>query len=193
VGMKQTLDVINAMEAEGVISRYAIVGAVAAYNYIEPAVTSDLDILVSFDKAAATSQHPALISLEPIYSYLRSKGYDQHRREGIVIEGWPVQFLPVAGPLDVEALGQAEDVEVEVNRGEGSVRTRVLRPEHIIANALRVGRPQDFIRIAQFLQEDAVEITALCALLDRHSLRDSWRSFCKRAGISDPCDLDKKV
>jgi hypothetical protein len=49
MGMKQTLDVINAMEADGVIGRYAIAGAVAAYNYIEPTVTEDVDILVSFD------------------------------------------------------------------------------------------------------------------------------------------------
>src|SRR5262249_8765982 len=143
MGMKQTLDVINRMEADGVIGRYAIAGAVAAYNYIEPAVTDDLDILVSFD-TPASSQRPGLISLQPIYSYLRSKGYDQHQKEGIVIEGWPVQFLPVATPVDAEALAQAEDVEVEVNRGEGAVKTRILRPEHIIANALRVGRPQDF-------------------------------------------------
>lgn len=190
MGMKQTLDVINRMEADGVIGRYAIAGAVAAYNYIEPAVTSDLDVLVSFEQPES-SQKTALISLEPVYSYLKAKGYDQHQKEGIVIGAWPVQFLPVASPLDAEALAQAEDVEVEVNRGEGTVKTRVLRPEHIIANALRVGRPQDFIRIAQFLQEQAVNITALCALLDRHSLKDSWQSFCRRAGIGNPCDLDK--
>ena len=50
MGMKQTLDVINRMEADGIIGRYAIAGAVAAYNYIEPTVTEDLDILVSFDQ-----------------------------------------------------------------------------------------------------------------------------------------------
>ena len=190
--MKQTLDVLNQMEADRVIDRYAVAGAVAAYNYIEPAVTSDLDILVSFDQPAGL-QKIALISLEPVYSYLKTKGYDQHRKEGIVIGGWPVQFLPVATPLDVEALAQAEDIEVEVNRGEGAVKTRVLRPEHVIANALRVGRPQDFIRIAQFLQEQAVDITALCALLDRHSLKDSWQSFCRRAGIGNPCDLSREA
>ena len=190
MGMKQTLDVINQMEADGIIGRYAVAGAVAAYNYIEPAVTSDLDILVSFETPVNLPRQPVLISLEPIYSYLRSKGYDQHQKEGIVIEGWPVQFLPVASPLDVEALGQAEDIDVEVNRGEGAVKTRILRPEHIIANALRVGRPQDLIRIAQFLQEEAVEISALCRLLDRHSLKDVWQSFCRRAGIHDPCNLD---
>jgi hypothetical protein len=49
MGVKQTL-VINTMEADGVIGRYAISGAVAAYNYIEPTVTDDLDILVSFKR-----------------------------------------------------------------------------------------------------------------------------------------------
>jgi hypothetical protein len=38
MGLKQTLEVINAMEADGVIARYAIGDAVAAYNYIEPTV-----------------------------------------------------------------------------------------------------------------------------------------------------------
>ena len=188
--MKQTLDVINRMEADGVIGQYAIAGAVAAYNYIEPALTSDLDILVSFDEPA-NSKKSGLISLDPIYAYLKTKGYGEHRKEGILIEGWPVQFLPVASDLDVEALAQAEDIDVEVNPAEGVVKTRILRPEHIMANALRVGRPQDFIRIAQFLQENAVDLTALCALLERHDLKGRWRSFCKRTGIDDPCDVDK--
>jgi hypothetical protein len=63
MAMQQTLAVINAMEAAGIIGRYAIGGAVAAYNYTEAAVTEDLDILVSFD--GATTQQPAgLISLQ---------------------------------------------------------------------------------------------------------------------------------
>jgi len=49
MGMKQTLDVINRMEADGIIGRYAIAGAVAAYNYVEPTVTKDVDILIAFD------------------------------------------------------------------------------------------------------------------------------------------------
>jgi hypothetical protein len=43
MGMKQTLDIINRMEADGIVDRYAIGGAVAAYNYVEPAVTEDLE------------------------------------------------------------------------------------------------------------------------------------------------------
>src|SRR5262249_17406154 len=153
------------------------------YNYIEPALTNDLDILVSFDTPA--NLH------EPIYAYLRSKGYDQ-RKEGIVIEEWPVQFLPVANSVDVEALAQADDIQVEINREEAAIKTRILLPEHLIANALRAGRPQDLIRIAQFVQEEAVDISALCGLLDRHNLKDIWQSFCRRTGDRDPCKLDLK-
>src|SRR5271166_115178 len=105
MGMKQTLDVLNRMEVDGVVGRYAIGGAVGAYNYIEPAVTDDLDILVSFESGPTPSQ-TGLVTLEPILTYLRQKGYSDFRKEGLVIEGWAVQFLPVADELDAEALAQ---------------------------------------------------------------------------------------
>ena len=191
MGMKQTLEVINRMEADGIIGRYAIAGAVAAYNYVEPSVTDDLDILVSFDAVPAQPQS-GLVTLSPIFSYLNDKGYSEFRKEGLVIEGWPVQFLPVASDLDAEALTRAEEVEIEISPSEGSVNSRVLRPEHIVATALRIGRPRDHIRITQFLEEQAVDLDALCDVIDRHGLRGSWRAFCGRAGIPDPCDVQPK-
>lgn len=81
MGIKQTLDVINAMERDGVIERYAIGGAVAAFNYIEQAVTEDLDIFLSFDSTSP------LITLDPILKDLRRRGYSDFRKEGIMIEG----------------------------------------------------------------------------------------------------------
>jgi hypothetical protein len=69
-----------------------------------------------------------------------------------------------------------------------SLKTRVLRAEHLVAIALRVGRPKDLIRIIQFLDEGAVDIRALCAVLKRHHLRDVWGAFCKRTGIENPCE-----
>ena len=185
MGMKQTLDVINAMEADGVIERYAIAGAVAAYNYIEPTVTEDVDILVSFD-VPSTQPRSGIVTLAPILSYLKSRGYDQYRKEGLLIEGWPVQFLPVADDLDAEALAQAPDTEITVSRADGVVKTRVLLPEHLVAISLRVGRPKDAIRIIQFLDASAVNLRRLRDILTRHSLIDPWRAFCRRAGISDP-------
>jgi hypothetical protein len=81
------------MEADGVVGRYAIGGAVAAFNYIEVSFTEDLDILVSFEdqvQAKATG----LATLGPILKYLAEKGFTEFRKEGVVVSGWPVQFLP---------------------------------------------------------------------------------------------------
>jgi hypothetical protein len=118
MGMKQTLDVLNRMQADGIIGPYAIAGAVAAYRYIEPAVTEDLDILISFESK------PALVNVTPIFNYLKKIGYESYSKEGIVIEGWPVQFIPVIDELDAEALANAEDVDIDIPF-EGVVSTRV--------------------------------------------------------------------
>jgi hypothetical protein len=186
MGLKQTLDVINRMEVDGVIGRYAISGAVAAYYYIEPTVTDDLDILVSFRESPDEIQS-GLISLSAVFSHLKGKGYGEFRKEGLQIEGWPVQFLPVASDLDVEALAQAQDLEFQVSEAEGPVKTRILRAEHLVATSLKIGRPKDHIRIVQFLEERAVHLEVLCTVLRRHSLIEAWRSFCYRTGIPDPC------
>ena len=191
MGMKQTLDVINAMEAEGVIGRYAIAGAVAAYNYIEPTVTEDVDVLISLD-LPSSAVRSGLVTLAPILSYLKSRGYGEYRKEGLLIEGWPVQFLPVADDLDAEALSQAQDLEITVNASDGPVKTRVLRPEHLVAISLRVGRPKDAIRIIQFLDAGAVDLERLRQILASHHLTDAWRSFCRQAGIADPCNLQSR-
>jgi hypothetical protein len=186
MGIRQTLEVVNGLVAEGVIGRYAIAGAVAAYNYIEAAVTEDLDILISF--GPATGQPSAgLILLNPIVSHLRIQGYTEWRKEGIMIEGWPVQFIPVATELDAEALDRALDIELEMQPGAGGIPTRVLRPEHLVATSLKVGRPKDFARIAQFLGEGAVDRDALCDVLDRHGLMRLWAAFCNRVGLANPC------
>jgi hypothetical protein len=188
MGMKKTLDVINALQADRIIGRYAIAGAIAAYNYIEPTVTEDLDVLISFD-VASDRPRAGLITLTPILSHLKAKGYGEYRKEGLLIEGWPVQFLPVTDDLDAEALTQAQEVDIKIGDLEGSVKTRVLRPEHLVAISLRVGRPKDAIRIIQFLDANAVNIAQLRAILERHRLTDMWRAFCRRAGIADPCGL----
>jgi hypothetical protein len=107
--LKKTLDVLNAMEADRIIGRYAIAGAVAAYRYLEPTLTQDLDVLVSFEPKAA------LISLDSIYSYLKARGFESFENEGIVVGGWPVQFIPVTDRLDAEALADAVEVEIAVH------------------------------------------------------------------------------
>lgn len=184
-GMKSTFQVINQMQAQGVIEDYAVSGAIAALNYIEPTLTSDLDILISVERLKAQSA-AGLISLSSIYEYLRGMGYSEFKEEGILIEGWPVQFLPVSDALDAEGLDQAVDVEILMDSGKPPIKVRTLRAEHIVATALKVSRPKDRIRINQFLEEKAVDLNALQKVLDRHNLRRKWGVFCKTSGIDDP-------
>src|ERR1022692_378035 len=139
--MKTTLEVINQMQADGVIGQYAIGGAVGATFYLEPSATLDIDVFVSLQKSSST----ALISLSPLYDYLTARG---HKAQGeyIVIGGWPVQFLPPGNPLVEEALAQAVETEVE------GTRTRVMTAEHLAAIALQTGRAKDHNRILQFVE-----------------------------------------
>src|SRR5271166_3082847 len=97
--------IINGMEEAGIIRKYAVTGAVATLNYIEPTVTEDLDILISVEDLA--SKGSGIVTLGPLISYLAGLGYTEFKKEGIVIGGWPVQFLPVANSLDAESLDQA--------------------------------------------------------------------------------------
>jgi hypothetical protein len=186
--MKRTIEVLNQMVADRVIVAYAIGGAVAAYNYIEPTITEDLDVIVSFDGEERPS---GLVTLTPIISYLSSKGYTEFSKEGILIDHWPVQFLPIASALDAEALADALEIDLEIPN-QASVPTRILTAEHVIATALNIGRPKDHIRINQFVEAGAFDAVKLCSLLERQGLTAKWTTFCRRFDIVDPCNFAGK-
>jgi hypothetical protein len=180
--MGNTIAVLNRLEAEGVIGRYAITGAVAAYRHISAALTEVLDLLVSIPSASPSG----LLAVAPIFARLRQLGYADFSHEGIIIEGWPVQFLPVASDLDAEALERAEPVDIPAGTEGVTVQARSLRPEHLVATALKVGRPKDLLRIQQFLEERTVDLVALQDVLRRYGLIKTWRSVCRRLGVDDP-------
>jgi hypothetical protein len=177
-----TLKVLNQLKAEGLIADFAIAGAVAAFRHVSASLTDDLDLLVAFASPAPTG----LLTLDPVFDRLAALGYSQFVAEGLVIEGWPVQFLPVVSPLDAEALEAAEPVEIPAGREGDITEARALRAEHVVATALLVGRPKDFLRIFQFLEEGAVDMHRLEAVITRHGLGARWRRFCRRTGVDDP-------
>ncbi len=93
--MKETFQVIEQMKASGVIADYAIAGAVGAFFYVDPFQTADIDFLVNLP-----IRDNLLVLLEPIYAWLRDKGYTEFDDGGhIQIEGWAIQFLLVTDPL----------------------------------------------------------------------------------------------
>ena len=167
--MRETLEVINQMQTDGVIGEYAIGGAVGATFYLEPSATEDVDIFVMLPTAPGSS----LLSLSPIYDYLRARRCVV-QGERIVIGDWPVQFLPPHNALEREAL--AEDVETDVE----DVRTRVMTAEHLVAMALETGRAKDYARIVQFLEEATVDTDKLNLILLGHGLVPKWKKFESR-------------
>jgi len=162
---------------------YAITGAVAALNYIQPTLTEDLDILVSIDNFE--KRQSGLLLLTPIEKALADLGYKERTDVGYLIDGWPVQFLPVASELDEEALEEAIELEIDP-AGNPPLKARCLRAEHIVATAVKLGRLKDLARVQAFLEEGAVNLIALKDVLIRHNLTNEWRSFCMRAAIENP-------
>jgi hypothetical protein len=154
------------MQSDGVIGRYAIGGAVGATLYLEPVATLDIAIFVSLNSPPGGP----LLTLSPIYEYLTSHGYEA-AKEYVVIEGWPVQFLPPADALEEEALEKAAEVEME------GTPTRVVTAEHLAAIALRTARAKDFARLLQFVESGVLDAGKLDAILERHGLQEKWAEF----------------
>lgn len=156
--MKATLAVLNELEAQAIVERYAIGGAMAAMFYAEPVVSYDLDIFVVLPVGNGN-----LLTLTPLYTALQQRGYTP-QGEHVLIEGIPVQFLPVYNPLLEEALKQARSVEIE------GIPTRVLRAEHLICIALQTGRAKDRDRVRLLLKEGQPDSDLLAEICHRYHL-----------------------
>ena len=164
MNIKETIPAINRMQADGVIDRYAIGGAVGATFYLEPVAT--LDVFITFRPEAG--RH--LISQQPIFEYLKTRGGNV-QGEYIVVAGWSVQFLPPGTPLVEEALWESVDRDVD------GTPARVITAEHLAAIALQTGRAKDKARLLQFIEAGALDADRFQAILTRHDLVDRWRQF----------------
>jgi hypothetical protein len=169
VNIRDTIAAINQMQADGVIERYAIGGAVGATFYLEPVATLDVVIFITFRPEAGS----LLASPQPIFDYLKARG-GKMEGEYIVIAGWPVQFLPGANPLVEEALAQAVEKDV------AGTSARVLTAEHLAAIALQTGRAKDKARLLQFLETGALDPAQFQDIVSRHGLLETWNRFQKQ-------------
>lgn len=163
--LSKTLGVLNEMQREGVIGEYAIGGAIAAFYYLEPAATFDVDIFISLEPRAGE-----LLSLTPIYEYLRARGY-REKDETVAIENWDVRFIPACNPRVKEALSAAKAIDLD------GIATRILPAEYLMAIALQTGRGKDFARLVQFLEAGVADRGRFDEILQRHGLDEKWRAF----------------
>jgi hypothetical protein len=158
--------VLNQMERDGAVLRYAIGGAVAATFYLEPAATMDVDVFVPVTAPPGS----LLVSVEGLIQYLTANGYEM-QREYFIIAGWPVQFLPASPGLVEEALTAAEEFDL------GEVTARVFRPFHLAAIALQTGRNKDKLRLLQFREAGFLASAEFEPLLAKFGLLERWRDF----------------
>ena len=162
--MKEVAELLNSMRSAGVISEYALFGAIAQMRYTEPVATLDADVLV----ALPLSQ--GLNVLKPIYDFCAARGY-QPEGDAIRVGAWPVQFIPVFNPLTEEALEQADSADFE------GTPLRVIRPDHLAVIALGTGRAKDYARILGLLEGASVSREQVARLASRHGLSDNWKRF----------------
>lgn len=164
--IRDVFKTLNDLQTDGVIDRYAIGGAVGATFYLEPFATLDVDVFVTF--RSEPERH--VLSLQPILDYLKERG-GAMEGEHIVIGGWPVQFLPPAGPLVEEALAQAVETDVE------GTPARVFTAEHLAAIALQTGRAKDKARLLQFIESQALDTGRFQDIVLRHGMHSAWQRF----------------
>jgi len=165
--MEETLKVLNLLEREGVLTRYAIGGAMGATFYTEPVLTFDLDVFVVLPVSPG-----GLLTLSPLYDALRVRGYRDHGA-CVEIEGVPVQFLPAYNQLVQEALDHAREVLYE------DTPTRVLRAEHLAAIAVQTGRQKDRERVRLLIEHADMDQDYLRNILILHGLEDRWKAWTR--------------
>jgi hypothetical protein len=165
--MKELAHLLTDMRAAGVITDYAIFGALAQMRYTEAVATLDADVLV------AVPGPGKLDVLADIYRFCADRGFVPEG-EAIRVGAWPVQFVPVFSELTGEAIEFAETEDFE------GMQLKVVRADYLAVIALAVGRAKDFARIIALLDSGKTNRAEIIEIAGRHGLGDAWRSFERR-------------
>jgi hypothetical protein len=164
--LKRTLEVINDLVKDNIIDDYAIGGSIAAVFYAKISNTDDLDIFI-----IPKMSNSIITYLGPLYEHLKGLGYEMDGQH-VIIEGTPVDFLPIYNPLTDEALQNAPSKTYE------GVQVKVFSPEYIVAISLQTGRSKDFARIDALME--LLDQDKLTEILKRHGLYQKWVSHVSK-------------
>ena len=174
--MEKVLEILNRMQADGVIEKYAIGGGIAAIRYLEAYQTDDIDVFV----LPVVLGEGGLVSLEPIYTYLENLGYHSVEEGiGVLIGDWPVQFLPAFRSVQDEAVVQAEQVAF------GQSSARIFSAEHLAAELLRSGREKDLLRVINLFRSEEVNVEVFRDIIHRHGLDGKWSELASRYDLEE--------
>ena len=171
--MQKVCDVLEKLLACGVIQKYAIGGATAAGFHGEPLATRDIDVFCYLD----LPEGAFLVTLDPIFNKLAEFGFTNFEEEGILIHGFPVQFLPVSTPLEKEAMENAMVLTWEEHT------IRVMSPEYLAAIAMAVGRPKDRARLVYLCSLQNFNEGKFTDIIKRNGLSEIWSTWAKGLGL----------
>jgi len=161
--MDNALRIIKELKTKGIIQDFAIGGGIAVLYYTEPLLTYDLDIYFVPIKEC-------LDVLTPIYSFLKKRGY-KTSKEHILVEGVPVQFIPVYNELVKDAVINSRKVNY------GRLKTNVVGLEYLIAIMLQTYRAKDRERLGAILEETEFDSNRLRLILKKYDLYDKFKKF----------------
>jgi hypothetical protein len=152
------LAAVRDLREAGIISDYAVGGAMAHAFWSEPTTTFDLDVFVLLQSTGI------LTDLGPIYRWAKDRGYPVVA-EHIVIAGIPVQLIP-AYDLASEAVAKAAELDYD------GKAVRVITPEYLIAMYLQPSArtSKRLARVGGLLDEGNVDQDLLKELLERYNL-----------------------
>jgi hypothetical protein len=171
--MQEVCDVLEQLVRDGALRQYALGGATAAGFHGEPLGTRDIDVFVFIDPPPGA----LLVSLDPLFSRLAGFGFTEFDEEGLLVHGYPVQFLCASPGLETEAVESAIAAEWDGHR------VRVMRPEHLAAIALTVGRPKDRARVVYLASLPGFDPVRFSEILARHGLTQRWIEWAKALGL----------
>jgi len=118
-----------------------------------------------------------LVSLESVFTRLNELGFNEFEEEGLLIHGFPVRFQSASPSLESEAVDSAMVVEWDEHR------MRVMRPEHLAAIALTVGRPKDRARLVYLAELPQFDSARFIDVLTRHGLSAQWHQWASALGL----------
>ncbi|MBM3325251.1 MAG: hypothetical protein FJY66_06245 [Calditrichaeota bacterium] len=165
MNLRPVIETFDQMKLEGIITDFAIGGAMASVFYTEPFLTYDVDVFI-----ALPSQPKLLVDLSPVYEHLHRIGYSAVGGH-VHISGTPVQILIPAGDLEAEAMRDALVQSYE------DLVVKVFRPEHLLAIYLKVNRPKDRLKCQMLLDSSVLGTKLVEAIVTRHGLQEQWKNL----------------
>ncbi len=158
--LADVFSVVNALRSSGVVSDYAIGGALGALFHSEVVRTFDVDVFVTLPP-----QSGLIVSLAPIYEWCAARGFAA-QGEHVLVHGVPVQFLVGDKGLEREAVEAATEADYE------GVSVRVMRAEHLVALFARVGDARRRERARTLLDAAPIDRALLADILARYGIAE---------------------